>query len=172
MSEYKLLKEFSDIVPGMKFKAESNDVLLVLRNENVGFFAWSETTHHIFLIHPNICIERFALIYDPRKGSNMIDIRERIEEHKKQIKILENQLQDDTLKNIFVYGNVYKIKRRNVSGTILAKFHKLSCDNLYIIYFPGYGIEEEMLLSGIEKVWKIDNVNDLFVFNKPIFERC
>lgn len=169
MSEYKLLKEFGELFPGMKFKSPNNDIYIVIVPFRIGgFHGVDESTGCKFDFVPGIFIDKLALIHDPRKKNEM-SIQEKINDHKKQIEILEKELQKESLKNVFVKDQYYKIKTKD--DTFICKFGMSDFDKSFIWVECVDRFTRKISTNDIQKVWHVENLKDVFGFCNPIFER-
>lgn len=176
MSEYKLLKDFGEIVPGMIFENYFHKltVLSVRFDKFVGRFIDYKLSNGGLSNGGNGwrsvgCFERkYKLIHDPRKKNEM-SIQEKINDHKKQIEILEKELQKESLKNVFVKDQYYKIKTKD--DTFICKFGMSDFDKSFIWVECVDRFTKKFSTDDIQKVWHVENLKDVFGFCNPIFER-
>lgn len=168
--EYKLMKDFGKLVPGMVFQIESGRSFSIvdIYSERIMSLKWEHLSQ---LCTGNINLElEVKLIYDPRvvKKTLEVEIREKISEHKKQIEILEEELKNQSLKNVFKIGSVYRIQTSH--SLFICKVLKLNNN-----YLEFVGTEsnhaKQIQYSEIVKVFNLVCLDDMFKYVNPIFER-
>lgn len=171
--EYKLMKDFGELVPGMVFKSKCGTNLVVndILNSNV-ISVYTENpkdpepANWFTRLEPKV-----KLIYDPRVVKTDSDkIKEKISEHKKQIEILEKELEKESLKNVFKIGSVYRIENKNKEAFLINV--TLVCDDhIWGCHLDGY--TRKVMYSDISKVWTISDLKSCFWNNSEhlIFER-
>lgn len=157
MSEYKLLKDFGELVPGMIFKSQSGSKLNVVGvNDNCVEFNFDyEDINLTWTI--NMFTSFYKLIHDPRPVQKTI--QEKISEHKLQIEILEKELEKESLKNVFKKNLFYRIE--NKSKEIVLISATLICDDrVWGVHVDG--CTRKIMYSDISIVWLIPDIEHCF----------
>lgn len=177
MNEYKFLREFDEIVPGMLFEIfeseDRNRIKIVSKtNRNCLRELWINYTlegdgqiRSDNMMHMG---DKFKLIYDPRQAPQK-STQEKIAEHKKQIEILEKELQKESLKNVFSKDQYYKIKTKD--DTFICKFGMSDFDNNSIWIERVDRYTKKISTDDIQKVWHVENLKHVFGFCETVFER-
>lgn len=166
MNEYKFLREFGEIVPGMIFENDGNDVIHILEVDGSDIvYSSPNTSRSKVSLHDFTRV--LKLTHDPRPAKK--SIQEKINDHKKQIEILEKELQKESLKNVFSKDQYYKIKTKD--NTFICKFgmHDFDNNSIWIERVDRY--TKKISTDDIQKVWHVENLKDVFGFCETVFER-
>lgn len=170
MSEYKLLKDFGELVPGMRFISDDGwdlNMLSVGFDKFVGRFIHYNLTGTTTFYNQTQSVggftHKYKLIHDPRPTQNIIHektIQEKISEHKFQIEILEKELEKESLKNVLEIGSVYRISDI-CDRSYICKV--LSLNDLSFDYMTTEDNSTRLLrYVEVKKIFKICSLDDMF----------
>lgn len=169
MSEYKLLKDFGELVPGMIFENEDGEEIHIVEMSK-GYLMYKNEFDRTFIVSVNLVDRKLKLIHDTRPVQKTI--QEKISEHKFQIEILEKELEKESLKSIFIVGGFYKLEyQRNINSekiTHICKCYPSTDKEVCLRNQNGTRIQPNKFMR---KVWKLLFLNDMFDDNNPIYEK-
>lgn len=167
MGEYKLLKDFGELVPGMIFENESGEEIHIVEMSR-GYLIYKNEFDHSFIVSVNLVNRKLKLIHVPRTVQKKT-IQEKISEHKLQIEILEKELENESLKSLLKIGSVYRVSD-NSDRCYICKV--LSLNNLSFNYMTTEDNTTRLLrYVEVKKIFKINSLEEMFKYIYPIYER-
>lgn len=166
MSEYKLLKDFGELVPGMIFENEDGEEIHIVEMSK-GYLMYKNEFDRTFIVSVNLVDRKLKLIHDTRPVQKTI--QEKISEHKFQIEILEKELAKESLKSLLEIGSVYRISDISDRSYICKV---LSLNDLSFDYMTTEDNSTRLLrYVEVKKIFKICSLEDMFKYFCPIYEK-